>query len=164
MSDIKLQLKLVYVPGLKEVVLEENISVYDGVKLSAGGFVKIQGVDFIIINDNTISWNGYQMDNGPMEIDDNVIVTYTSANPIITELEENLYDEDWILDYVTALSKISLGIIRRKPSSFSGLGSSGVGLDGSDLISEGKEEKDYLEQTLRDEEAFEGLGIEIGFM
>ena len=55
-------------------------------------------------------------------------------------------------------------MIRRKPSSFAGLGSSGVGLDGSDLISEGEEEKDYLETTLRDEEAFEGYGIEIGLM
>jgi len=148
----------------KEIILEDDISVFDGVKLSAGGFVKIQGIDFTIINGNTITWNGYQMDTGPMGEGDNVVVTYTSANPIITELEENLYDEDWILDYVTALSKISLGMIRRKPSSFSGLGSQGVGLDGSDLISEGKEEKDYLEQTLRDEEAHEGYGIEIGFM
>ena len=65
---------------------------------------------------------------------------------------------------IVALSKISLGIIRRKPSSFSGLGSHGVGLDGDSLISEGKEEKDALEETLRDEEAFEGYGIDIGLM
>lgn len=149
----------------KGVYLEDDVSVYDGVKLSAGGFVKIQGIDFVVdIGDSKfISWDGLSMD-GVLEVDDNVVVTYTSANPIITELEENLYDEDWILDYVTALSKISLGMIRRKPSSFSGLGSSGVGLDGSELISEGKEEKQYLEETLRDEEAFEGLGIITGFM
>lgn len=150
----------------KGVYLEKDVSVYDGVKLSAGGFVKIQGIDFRVdVNRDSkfITWTGLQMD-GNIEVDDNIVVTYTSAEPIITELEESLYDEDWILDYVTALSKISLGMVRRKPSSFSGLGSSGVGLDGADLISEGQQEKEYLEQTLRDEEASEGYGIEIGFM
>jgi len=149
----------------KSITLEEPISMYDGVKLSAGGFAKVLGIDFKIdsYDPNVITWNGLQMD-GDISLDDNIVVTYTSANPIITELEEQLYDEDWILDYVTALSKISLGMIRRKPSTFSGLGSSGVGLDGSDLISEGKEEKDDLETRLRDEEAYEGYGIEIGLM
>jgi hypothetical protein len=145
----------------KGIYLEEDISMYDGVKLSAGGFVKIQGIDFIVDpNDpKLITWVGRQLD-GVMDVDDAVTVTYTSAEPIITELEESLYDEDWILDYVTALSKISLGMIRRKPSSFSGLGSQGVGLDGDSLISEGKEEKEYLEETLRDEEASEGYQVE----
>lgn len=147
------------------IYLEEDVSVYDGVKLSAGGFVKSQGIDFRVSSGDAkfITWSGLAME-GVLGVGDNVVVTYTSAEPIITEMEEKLYDEDWILDYVTAMSKISLGMIRRKPSSFSGLGSSGVGLDGSDLISEGKEEKADLEERLRDEEAFEGYGIEIGMM
>ena len=149
----------------KQLVLEEQVSVYDGVKLSAGGFVKVQGLDFFVDNaDSTIiRWDGKQLD-GVLSAGDNVVVTYTSAEPIITEIEEQLYDEDWILDYVTALSKITLGMIRRKPSSFSGLGSQGIGLDGSDLISEGQSEKDYLEETLRLEEGHDGWGIDIGLM
>lgn len=149
----------------KSIQLEEPVSQFDGIKLSAGGFIKIQGIDFRVdpSDNKIITWSGKQLD-GVLEVDDAITVTYTSANPIITEIEENLYDEDWILDYVTALCKISLGMIRRKPGSFSGLGSSGIGLDGSELISEGKEEKADLEERLRDEEAFEGYGIEIGLM
>lgn len=149
----------------KSITLEEDISMYDGVKMSVGGFVKVMGVDFGIdqYDPKVITWAGKGLD-GFLDLEDNVVITYTSANPIITECEETLYDEDWILDYVTALSKITLGMIRRKPSSFAGLGSSGVGLDGSELISEGQQEKEYLEETLRDEEAFEGYGIEIGLM
>jgi hypothetical protein len=143
----------------KSFTLSESVSVADGMKLNIGSSNKMYGLDYIILNDRTtISWNFIGSTMTPTE-GQTVTVTYTVASPIITEVEEDLYDSDWILDYVTALSKISLGIIRRKFSSFSSMGNSGISLDGDSLISEGNTEKEYLEGTLRDEEAYEGYGI-----
>jgi hypothetical protein len=146
----------------------DTVAVGDGVKLSVGGVIKTYNIDYGIINDEInnrfdIVWNGLGLD-GVIALNDQVIITYTSTVPIITELEEQLYDEDWIYDYVTAMSKITLGIIRRKFAQFSSLGNQGIALDGSELIGEGNTEKEYLEQTLRDEEPHEGYGIEIGMM
>lgn len=76
--------------------------------------------------------------------------------------QQDLYGEGWILDYVTALSKISLGYIRNKFANFASLGNIGISLDGDAMISEGKEEKERLEEELRLEEAWDGYGIEIG--
>lgn len=76
--------------------------------------------------------------------------------------EQDLYSEGWIVDYVTALCKISLGYIRNKFSNFASLGNVGLTLDGDTMLSEGKEEKERLEEDLRLEEAWEGYGIEIG--
>lgn len=146
------------------VVLPETISAYDGVRLSVGGFTKLYNIDFTVLGDSqTISWDGYALE-GNVSIGDNVVVTYSSATPIITEVEEDIYDNDWIFDYVTALSKISLGTIRRKFASFNSIGNKGISLDGSELIQEGITWKDQLEETLRNEEAHEGYGIEVGMM
>jgi hypothetical protein len=79
------------------------------------------------------------------------------------DTDEDFYGLDWILEYSTALCKIKLGMIRRKFENFASIGNAGVSLDGSDLIGEGKEEKEALEERLKDEETFEGWGIEIGF-
>jgi len=79
------------------------------------------------------------------------------------DTDEDFYGLDWILEYSVALCKIKLGLIRRKFENFASIGNQGVALDGGDLISEGKEEKDALEERLKDEETFEGWGIEIGF-
>jgi hypothetical protein len=76
--------------------------------------------------------------------------------------EQDLYGEGWIVDYVTALSKISLGYIRNKFANFASLGNVGITLDGDTMLSEGKEEKAQLEEELRLEEGWEGYGIEIG--
>jgi len=76
--------------------------------------------------------------------------------------QQDLYGEGWILDYVTALCKISLGYIRNKFSNFASLGNIGISLDGDSMISEGKEEKEKLEEDLRLEETWEGYGMEIG--
>jgi hypothetical protein len=73
-----------------------------------------------------------------------------------------MYSETWIKEYVTALSMITLGRIRRKFSSFSALGNQGISLDGADLISEGTTEKDRLELELDEKHAYEGFGITIG--
>ena len=143
--------------------LEEPVSAEDGMKLTVGAFDRTYGVDYRIDNQTTLAWDGLSLD-GVLVEGDELIITYTSANYIEREVEEELYDEDWILDYTTALTKISLGLIRRKFASFSSMGNQGISLDGSDLISEGQQEKEYLETTLRDEEAHEGYGIIIGMM
>lgn len=154
---------------VKTIVIEgDTVAVGDGVKLSVGGIVRTYNIDYGIVNDEinnrfSIIWNGFALGDA-VAADDPIIITYTSAVPIMTELEETLYDEDWIYDYVTAMSKITLGMIRRKFAQFSSLGNSGIALDGSELIGEGNTEKEYLEQTLRDEEPHEGYGIDIGMM
>jgi hypothetical protein len=142
---------------------EHPISVSDGVRFSVGAFNRILGLDYRVEGDDLIAWDGMGLD-GTLSVGDEVIITYTSATYIEMEVEEQIYDEDWVFDYVTALSKISLGLIRRKFDSFSSMGNQGISLDGSDLISEGNTEKEYLETTLRDEEALEGYGIIIGMM
>lgn len=154
----------------KAMEVEDPVSVGDGMKFSVGAFDRVYGVDFRLDGTNTVSWDGLTLDdvddlgNPLINEGDNVVITYTSANYFEREVEEQLYDEDWILDYVTALSKISLGLIRRKFASFSSLGNQGISLDGDSLISEGQSEKDNLEETLRDEEAHEGYGIILGLM
>lgn len=66
-------------------------------------------------------------------------------------------------DYSLACAKETLGMIRRKFSNFSSIGNEGISLDGDSLIGEAKEEKDKLEERLRqDEESGEGFGIVIG--
>jgi hypothetical protein len=76
---------------------------------------------------------------------------------------ENFYGYDWMLDYATAECKIMLGLVRRKFANFASLGNVGISLDGDSLVSEGKEEKDALEEKLKLEEVYEGLGVEIGY-
>lgn len=72
---------------------------------------------------------------------------------------EHIYDDPWIQEYCIALSKITLGYIRRKFAGGSVLGNSSIELDGSDLIQEGKEEKEALEEKLKNEESHEGMDI-----
>lgn len=154
----------------KSLITEEPVSVGDGMKFTVGSFDRVYGLDFRLDGTKVVSWDGLTLDgtddlgNPLLNAGDSVVITYTSANYFEREVEEPMYDEDWILDYVTALSKISLGLIRRKFASFNSLGNQGISLDGSDLISEGQSEKEYLEETLRDEEAHEGYGIIIGMM
>lgn len=76
--------------------------------------------------------------------------------------DTNFYTSDWILDYATAQSKITLGMIRRKFAQFNSIGNIGISMDGDQLVQEGKEEKERLEETLRLEESFEGYGISMG--
>ena len=49
-----------------------------------------------------------------------------------------------------------------KFSNFASLGNIGISLDGDSMISEGKEEKEKLEEDLRLEETWEGYGMEYG--
>ena len=82
---------------------------------------------------------------------------------MIEGTDEDLYENMWITDYSTAMCKITLGRIRSKFASFAAIGSNtGLALDGDSLISEGQAEIEKLEETLRLEEATEGLGFLIG--
>lgn len=76
-----------------------------------------------------------------------------------TSFSQDLYESGWIQDYVTALCKVSLGRIRSKFANFASIGNTGISLDGSDLISEGKEEIEKLEESLRLEETYDGMDI-----
>jgi len=78
-----------------------------------------------------------------------------------TEVDKNLYDEDWIFDYSTSLSKRNLGLIRRKFENFQSIGNIGISMDGSSLIGEADTELEKLEETLRLEEPFDGYGLDL---
>jgi hypothetical protein len=84
--------------------------------------------------------------------------TWTSGDS-----DDDFHGLDWIFDYATADCKERLGMVRRKFENFASIGNTGIAMDGGDLIAEGKEEKERLLETLKDEEAYEGWGIEIGF-
>ena len=79
------------------------------------------------------------------------------------DADEDFYGLDWIYDFATAECKIILGNIRRKFANFASIGNTGLSLDGDQLVSEGKEEQERLNETLRLEEPFDGLGISIGY-
>ena len=75
---------------------------------------------------------------------------------------EYVYETQWIQEYAIALSKIVLGYIRRKHSGNTSIGNVGIELDGADMVSEGKEEKERLEEQLKSEEIGDGWAILIG--
>lgn len=64
---------------------------------------------------------------------------------------EILYEEEWVKRYALAHCKIVLGMVRRKFESFASIGNTGINLDGSSLISEGKDELNDLEDMLKNE-------------
>src|SRR5574343_113059 len=78
------------------------------------------------------------------------------TNSTETDWLEDLYGEGWVREYAVALTKVTLGLIRRKFFSFNVMGTQGLALDGSELISEGKEEIEKLETQLKAEEVYEG--------
>jgi hypothetical protein len=75
----------------------------------------------------------------------------------------DFYVSDWIYDYATAEAKEILGRIRSKFANFGSIGNTGISMDGSELISEAKEDKRELEERLKLEETYEGYGISIGW-
>jgi len=76
--------------------------------------------------------------------------------------DEYIYNSSWILDYATAMCKITLGLIRRKFANFNSIGNNGISMDGDMLVSEGKEELQQLEEDLKLEEIYEGYPIICG--
>jgi len=95
-------------------------------------------------------------------------VTYDSPGFILIRsyktVGENadLYENLWVQDYVTALCKKTLGMIRRKFANFTSIGNTGIALDGDSLMSEADTAIEKLEEELRLEETFEGGEILIG--
>lgn len=76
--------------------------------------------------------------------------------------DTNFYTSDWIFDYALAECKIILGRIRSKFAQFNSIGNIGISLDGDQLIQEGIQEKETLDERLRNEESHEGYGILMG--
>lgn len=76
--------------------------------------------------------------------------------------DEDIYSKSWVRDYATALCKVMLGRIRSKFENFVSVGNTGISLDGTDLISEGKEDMERLNESLKNQEVYEGYGIEFG--
>lgn len=78
------------------------------------------------------------------------------------DTDADFYTSSWILDHATASCKITLGMIRRKFANFGSIGNMGISMDGDSLVSEGKEEKERLEEALKLEESYIGYPILIG--
>ncbi len=150
----------------KYVTLTDTVSVNDGVILVRNGVERVYSTDYTITTSGAtyrLSWNGKALD-GVMQNGDKLTITYCSATAFEKEMEEPFYDTPWMLDYVTALSKMTLGLIRRKFASFSSMGNTGISMDGDSLVSEAQQEIEKLDQRLREEECEEGMGIFVGFM
>lgn len=75
-----------------------------------------------------------------------------------------LFNQEWLKWYTLALCKIILGTVRGKFDSFSSIGNSGIQLGGSEMLSQGKEEKEKLEEQLKTTECWGGYGIMTGIV
>jgi hypothetical protein len=137
----------------------------EDVSFIVDGVDQVPNLDFKVNSSNQLVWKGFPID-GILSANDTAIVTYdrysVSGGMFPTTWEEDLFENDWFLDYITARSKYTLGIVRRKFSSFSSLGNQGISLDGDTLVSEAQQEIEQLEEKLRNEESWEGYGIIIG--
>ncbi len=109
------------------------------------------GTDFTIDSPGFVLLRSYMMEGS----------THTS-DWASGDSDTNFYTSDWIFDYAHAMCLMTLGRIRSKFANFASVGNTGISMDGDSLLSEGKEEIMRLEETLRLEEAFEGLDISIG--
>jgi hypothetical protein len=89
-------------------------------------------------------------------------VTVDSIYDINDNYSEWIFNEKWIAEYTLALSKITLGHIRRKFAGYGSLGGNGIALDGDAMVSEGMADRDRLEEELDTKHAYEGYGIYIG--
>jgi hypothetical protein len=117
---------------------------------------------------------GYVMIRGTM-MEGCSLPTYTpsvsgSLDPdqpsLYPEADENMleyiYSHPWIIAYSTAFARETLGLIRRKFANNSSLGNASISLDGDSLVSEGREDKQRLEEELDLKWSYEGYGIEMG--
>ncbi len=106
----------------------EYLTLEDGTEIESPGFIYIQA--YMIAEEG---------------LDTNEVGIY----------DEWMWDKVWIQDYSLALCKLTLGRIRSKFSWQTSIGNVGIEMDGDTLLQEGKEEKETLEERLRDEEVFE---------
>lgn len=77
-------------------------------------------------------------------------------------LNADIYNTIWVEKYALALTKETLGYVRRKFANFTGLGTQGTAMDGDALISESKAEQEQLMQELLTMEVYEGGYITMG--
>lgn len=126
------------------------------VKDSNGNTITVDSPGFILVRSFMIEGTHYNNMATSNSTNYKRLGKYSSTS------DANFYTSDWIFDYALAECKILLGRIRSKFAQFTSIGNTGIALDGDQLISEGKEEKTALDETLRLEESFEGLGIMIG--
>lgn len=122
-------------------------------------YTNILEIDPMPPSGNALSWTD---NNGEFH------GTYDSPGFILVRffqvegVKEDLYGVGWVREYATALCKVMLGRIRSKFDNFTAIGNQSISMDGSDLITEGKEELERLRESLREEQPYEGYGIEIG--
>jgi hypothetical protein len=111
----------------------------------------------LIIGDTSYDSPGFVMLRGFMIEGSSLSTTWESGDS-----DTDFYTSSWILDRAEAQCKVTLGRIRQKFSNFASIGNVGISLDGDQLISEGREDIERLDTALKEEEVYEGLGIEIG--
>ena len=109
----------------------EYITLEDGTEIESPGFIYINGY---IISEEGLNTNQ------------------------VGVYDEWLWDKTWIQNYAVALCKITLGRIRSKFSGQTSISNVGIELDGDTLLSEGREDKEKLEESLRSEESWETAG------
>ena len=108
---------------------------------------------------NCLTWTDtYGVIHGPYDSPGFLLVRFFA----VEGSDSDLYGKVWIQDYATALCKITLGRVRSKFENFAAIGNVGIQLDGGDLITEGKEDVERLSESVKEEEAYLGYGIEIG--
>lgn len=146
----------------KSFLLQSKTIDPEGVEITLNNNKYLYSTGFTIDIDNqTIIFNGYTLEND-INAGDQLNIIYADEAGNIEEYDESMYSKRWILDFVTAMSKISLGLIRRKFSQFQSIGNTGISLDGDALVSEGTADKQALEETLRLEQTYEGGFITMG--
>jgi len=131
--------------------------VYDNITAPPTGTTTFNSPGFVLLRAYMIEGSSLPSYTPPV-----TGVTVNSIFNINNNYSDYLFSEIWIKEYVTALCKITLGMIRRKFASFASLGNQGIALDGSELIQEGTEEKNRLEEDLDKKYSFEGYDISIG--
>jgi len=146
----------------KTLLLSEKTLSPENIIIKRNGNSYFYGNDFLVDNDDqTINFAGKTLD-GILQDQDSLEIIFTSLNSTLEEYKEDLYGRHWIIDMTVAMTKQTLGLIRRKFSQFQSIGNSGISLDGESLISEAREEIDKLNEELRDEEVYEGGYIIMG--
>ena len=143
------------------VLSEKAINIHD-IEITLNGNKYLYGIDFNIEpDDQTINFAGSTLD-GLLVDGDILSVKFAGINTTIEEFKEDLYGNGWVIDSATALSKLSLGMIRRKFSQFASIGNAGISLDGDSLVSEAVSELEILKEELRNDEPWEGMYITMG--
>ncbi len=138
---------------------EGNYKVFDNISCSAApsGETTFASPGFVLLKTYMVEGSSLPTYTVPTSGD-----IGNSIFDIADSYSEWMFSESWIIEYVTALSMIKLGFIRRKLSNFSSLGNQGIQLDGAEMYSDGITQKDRLEEELDLKHAYEGMGIFLG--